>query len=137
MRRTLLPLFLAAFALVTACGGSSDSTAPQISVEGTYNLQSVNGSALPYTFVGNGVSISLISEVITASGGSFTQLQTADVTQNGATQRTTASDAGRYTINGSAVTFQFNSDGSTGTGTINGNTFTVANQGYSYYYVKQ
>jgi hypothetical protein len=43
----------------------------------------------------------------------------------------------RLTLNGTAVTFTFNSDGSTGTGSLSGNTLTVASDGIALVYNKR
>jgi hypothetical protein len=46
-------------------------------------------------------------------------------------------DAGTYALNGTAVTFTFESDGSTGTGSLSGNSLTVAAGGLALIYKKQ
>lgn len=126
----LVPLFL------LACGGS-DSTGPEsITVAGTWNLQTVNGSPLPYVVLQIGADkIELLSDRITAvESGSFTQLTQFRVTESGVVTNESLSDAGSFTRNGNAVTVFFNSDGSTATGSISGNTFTVGVDGTAYVY---
>ena len=46
-------------------------------------------------------------------------------------------DAGSHALNGTAVTFTFDSDGSTGTGSLSGKTLTVAAVGLALVYKKQ
>jgi hypothetical protein len=81
--------------------------------------------------------LELTSDVITAnSTGSFTQMTTIRSTEGGQVTNESIPDAGTYTQAGTAVTFTFNSDGSSGTGTLSGNTVTVASQGYSLVYTR-
>ena len=133
--------FIACMLLVVAaaCGGSDAPTQPtSASVAGTWKLQTVNGSALPYVAAQVGADkVELMSDVITAvASGSFTQMTQIRVTQSGQVSTQSIPDAGSYTLNGSAVTFTFNSDGSTGTGSLSGNTLTVTEDGFAFVYRK-
>ncbi len=135
MRRLILAMgTLALF----ACG---DSTGVVQNVNGSYNLQTVNGFSLPFTFSPPGAFTTqqITADVITASNGSFTDVTTERDTnsQTGAVSIFTTSDTGTYIINGTAVTFTFFSDGSTGSGTISGNTFTIVEPGFSLVYTHQ
>jgi len=128
-------LFIAA-----ACGGDDSPTAPTMaSIAGTWNLQTVNGSALPFIVAQSGSDkIEVLGDAITVTAtGSFTQLTQVRVTQGGQVSTQSIPDAGTYTLNGSAVTFTFNSDGSSGTGTLNGKSLTVTESGISLVYRKQ
>jgi hypothetical protein len=133
--RTIACLLLVA---TMACGGDSPTQPTATSVAGTWRLQTINGTALPYVVAQTGADkVELTSDVITAvPSGSFTQLTTVRVTQNGQVSTQSLPDAGSYTLNGSAVTFTFNSDGSTGTGSIGGNTLTVTSDGLALIYRK-
>lgn len=127
-----------AFATV-ACGGGSDGpTAPtQASLAGTWDLKTVNGSNLPFTMGQLGADkVELTSSVLTVSGASFAEIYTTRETINGVVTNYSYSDAGSYTINGTAVTFTYNS-GEGGTGTVSGNTFTLAEGGFSFVYQKR
>ena len=121
--------------LAIACG---DSTSPSASAAGTWTLQTVNGAPLPFVLLQVGADkLELTSDVITAnSTGSFTQMTTLKTTEDGQVTTESIPDAGTYTQAGTAITFTFNSDGSTGTGTLTGNTVTVASQGYSLVYTR-
>jgi hypothetical protein len=98
----------------------------------------VNGAALPYVIVQVGTNkTELVSDVVTAtSTGSYTQVTTIRTTFNGQTTTSSPSNAGTYTMNGTAVVFHSN-DGSTGTGSISGTTFTLALNGFAYIYKKR
>jgi hypothetical protein len=130
-------IFFALLALTLAC--SNDSTAPTAaSVAGTWNLQSVNGTALPFIVAQTGTNkVEITADVLTATpSGSFTEITTIRTTQNGVATTQTSPDAGSYVLNGNNVTFQFQSDGSIGAGTISGNTLTVSDAGLSLIYKK-
>jgi hypothetical protein len=131
MRRFILAMgTLALF----ACG---DSTGVVQNINGTYDLQTVNGSPLPFTLSlpGDLITEQVTSDVITASNGTFTDVTIFRDTNTQTGQVTTSSsaDTGTYVINGTAVTFQFNS-GFTGNGTISGNSFTIVDQQISLVY---
>jgi hypothetical protein len=126
MRRLLPFIFLA----IAACSTDS-TTGPTGSIAGTWTLQTVNGFSLPFTIEQTVTDkVELLSDVIVISGtGSFTQTATVRTTTNGAATTQSAADAGTYTLNGTAITLHFNSDGSTGTGSWSGNTITTTDGG--------
>jgi len=133
--------FIACMSLVAAaaCGGDSPTQPTSASVAGTWNLQTVNGSGLPY-IVGQVGSdkLELVSDVLTVGeSGTFTQLTEFRVTESGQVSTESVPDAGSYALNGTAVTFTFDSDGSTGTGSLSGNTLTIAAGGFALIYKKQ
>lgn len=126
--------------IAAACGGDDGPTAPtQASIAGLWNLQTVNGSALPFILAQSGTDkLEVLGDAITvAEGGTFTQLTQLRVTQGGQTSTEAVPDAGSYTLSGTTVTFIFDSDGSSGTGTLSGKTLTVAEDGISLVYRKQ
>jgi len=131
--------FLAVIALValSACGSDS-STGISGSIAGTYNLTSVNGSGLPFTLQASNPKIEILSDqLIINTGGTFTENGNFRITNGTSVTTQSLPDAGTYIQNGTAVSFVFQSDGSTGTGTISGNTLTVAQSGFSSVYTKQ
>jgi hypothetical protein len=107
--------------------GCSESTAPTVSAEGTWHLQTVNGFAVPFVSPdGNGGSIELTSDEIVADAlGGFTQMTVTKTTTGGQVTIDSIPDAGTYTIKRNAVTFTFFSDSPSGAGIIEGNTMTV------------
>jgi hypothetical protein len=135
MRKALVAL--AAIALL-GCGG--DSTGVNASAVGTWNLQTVNGSALPYTavFVANPLyKLEILSDVfVVRSDGSYTETFTSRET-NGATVTTTAEDdTGTWVQNNAALTVTA-SDGTPSSGAISGNTATINTQGLVLVYRRQ
>lgn len=125
--------------VAAACGSDGPTQPTSTSVAGTWSLQTINGNGLPYVVAQTGADkVELISDVITAvASGSFTQITQVRITQNGQTSTQSIPDAGSFSLNGTAVTFTFNSDGSTGTGSVSGNTLTVTDDGFAYVYKKQ
>ena len=127
MRKLRLALIALA---VLACGG--DSTAPtNASVAGTWSLRSINGSALPFVVFQDATSKEeLTSDVFTfTSSGTFTEHTTIRETLSSQVTTTDQTDDGTYTLNGTAITVHFNSDGSNMTGSVSGNTITVTDSG--------
>lgn len=135
--RRLLSLTLA-LALI-ACGDDDSTSAPtSASVAGTWNLQTVNGSALPFTLSAASPKIELLSSSVnvTANG---TWTSTTQTRTTIGTQATTASStqSGTYTLSGSAVSIR-STDGTTvQAGTVSGNTLTLAQTGLTFVYQKQ
>jgi hypothetical protein len=104
--------------------GCSDSSAPVATLEGTYDLKTVNGANLPYTtFETATQKDEVLGDVITASNGSFEQFTSNRVTINGRITNGTSPNSGTYVIDGTTVTFL--SPGTPWSGTISGNTFTI------------
>jgi hypothetical protein len=138
MRRLILGLGTLA---LLACG---DSTGPVQSLNGTYDLQTVNGASLPFTDRNDGFTREdILADAITVSGGNSTSGSFSEVTtlretdlQTGQSTPGTRSDFGTYVINGTAVTLTF-SDGSTASGTIAGSTVTVVVTGFSLVYTQR
>ncbi len=129
---------------LAACSGKDGGpTSPTTaSLAGTWTLQSVNGTPLPYVLAQSGPSsVVLVSDVITATAdtpnsGSFTRSTVVQTTANGAVTTQSPADAGTWTLNGTAVVLHFNSDGSTSTGTVSGNSISAAYSGLSFVYTK-
>ena len=134
--RSLISL---ALVVLVACGDDSTTAPTTDSVAGTWSLQSINGTALPYVVFQIGADkVELVSDVVVAvASGAFTQTTVVRTTSSGQVTTESQADAGTWSLNGTAVTFQFNGDGTTGTGSISGNTMTIAESGFAFVYRKQ
>jgi hypothetical protein len=134
MRRLLL--VCAAIALA----GCGDSTGPVASAEGTWNLQTVNNSPLPYTvaFIANPTyRLEIVNDVFIVHGdGTYDETFTSRET-NGTTVTTTDdADNGTWVQHGSALTIT-SSDGTSSPATISGNTITANLEGFAVVYRRQ
>ena len=135
MRKLLLSLVLAT---AVACGG--DSTSPvTASIAGTYKLQTINGSPLPYIIVQSGTDKVefLDDQVVINDGGTYTESGHVRTTTNGVATTESIVDAGTYVRTGTAITFHSTSDNTDTPGSINGNSITVVSTGLSAVYAKQ
>lgn len=131
---TLKPTVVLAFVLA-ACG--SDSSTGPSGVVGTWSLQTVNGSALPFVVGQSGENKSeLLADTIKlASAGGFIESSSFRTTLNGVVTLQTVADTGTYTLSGSTLTLSSTtSAGASGSGTVSGNTITATIQGLAFVY---
>ena len=133
-------LLLACSALVLlGCG--SDSTSPSANVVGTWDLQTVNGSTLPFTLQFDAPSNSRLEVVsdqyVVHEGGTYDETFTTRTTigTNPPTD-SPQTDAGTWTVSGNKVNL-FASDGSPLTGTVNGDQITANISGFTLVYVRE
>ena len=118
---------------VFACGG--DSTSPTASIAGSWNLQTVDGSSLPFILAqtgGNKQELTggvLTLSAASSSAGSYTITLTERVTVNGQVTTSSGSDAGTYSLNGTAVTLTSNSGAGSFNGSWSGNSLTLTDLG--------
>lgn len=137
MRKLLLAC--AAVAML-GCGGGGDSTGPVASAEGTWNLQTVNGSGLPFTaaYIASPMYRFEIlgDQVVAKADGSFTQYTTTRETVG--TDVTTSTDTftGTWDQHGNQVDV-IDSDGVSTPATISGNKLAIVQSGFLAVYVRQ
>ncbi len=131
LRRNLQTLLVSL--LLLAC---SDAAGPVRGVEGTWRLQTVNGLALPFTLPESGVDkLELTGEVITlVAPRSLSIVTTFRVTDGSDVFPESVPDGGTYAVNGSTITFTWDSDGSTSTATVSGNTMSLQDIGLTFVY---
>ena len=134
--RRLIPLV--ALAVAVACGSDSTTQPTMASVAGTWSLQTVNGSPLPFTLTQTGTDkLELLSDVVTAEpNGTYTETVQFRTTVSGQTTTNSDTDSGTFTLNGTAVVLSSARTGST-TGALSGNTLTLSDQGYVWVFTKQ
>lgn len=133
--------FLLAVSLALACRSHFPSQPTNTSVAGTWSLQTINGSALPYVASQTGSNkVEITSDVVTAvASGSYTETTQRRITLNGDTTNQFLSDAGSFTLNGNVVILHSNISGSgtTSAGSVSGNTLALAKDGFAYVYKRQ
>lgn len=126
--------------LLSACG--SDATQPSRTVEGTFNLTTVNGAALPFTLVEDDPDnrVDLVAGVIvTTVDRTFTDVMSFLIVEGGEEETDTESLAGTYVLSGNTISFtvsggvggytgQLNEAAGTITQNISGLTLVYTNQ---------
>ena len=122
-----------------ACGSDDSTTPTQSSVAGTWNLQTINGSALPFTVATSPAKIEVLSDVVNvSSNGTYTSSEQTRTTIGTQVTTNTSTDAGTYTLNGNNVAILSNTAGSTAqAGVVSGNTLTVTQSGLTFVFQKQ
>ena len=105
---------------VAACGGDSTSEPKPITVVGTWTLETVNGSRLPFILDQSGNDkVELISASLDVmSSGVFSSTSNERSTIAGVVQTQSYIDPGHFTLAGSVATFVFDVDGGISRGTI-------------------
>jgi hypothetical protein len=132
-------LLLAMVSLLIACSSYDLTTPTQDRLTGKWDLTAVNGVSLPYVFARTGANKTEITQdVLTiAASNIFSEVTTAQDTQNGQTTTRTILDSGTYQFNSYAVTFSFQSNGSVGSGTLTNRTMEVVTSGVKFTYKKE
>ncbi len=98
---------IGALALVAAC---SDTTSPYgASVGGSYSLQTVNSSNLPYTYTSGGTTVSIQNDMYTLNGdGTYSETISETVSNGGSYSPASDAEAGTWYQNGNAIVFSPN-----------------------------
>ena len=129
MRRIAVLAFLVVLA---AC---SDATGPSGSVVGSYQLKTINGNPLPYSFSAYGGSSAVLeSDVLTLnSDGTY-----SDVGQYSSAQgNTSITENGTWTNNNGSITFDDQTDGIEYQGSVSGTVLTEIVDNYTEVYQKR
>jgi hypothetical protein len=124
MRRIALALTLGLALGLGAC--NSDSTGPNGSVVGSYQLDLVNGSSLPYTY--NDGSTLTSDQVTLNNDGTYTDVVNYS-------NRATTIERGTYSANNGNITFNDQTDNIQYSGSVSGSTLTTF-VGVTYVYHK-
>lgn len=127
--------FLLLLAVAGACGGSSNgSVAPASSEVGSYTLLSLNGHPLPAPVTEASTTTEVLSGGLTLmSGGTLSMSVVYHLT--GQTTPVTNDLTGRYTRQGSSLSFTYN-NGGTNTGTLISDTLRMNNEGVIWLFVR-
>ncbi|MES2177576.1 MAG: hypothetical protein V4550_06890 [Gemmatimonadota bacterium] len=121
-------LACAAVVALAGCGGADPITvdaAAAVAASGDYFLQTVDGKALPFVYQEGPAdkSETLQNELFIEKTLTFTSTQVNRITQSGTSKTISALATGYVSVSGTTLTFK-SSDGSTSTGTLNGNWLT-------------
>jgi len=134
LRRSMLSLLISL--VVMSCSEPNSPVEQKDPLLGTWRLQTVNGQALPFTLPEEEVDkLELTGETITLIvSGRVAMVTTFRVTDGGNVTAESVPDAGTYAVNGSTLTFKFDSDGSTPSATVNGDIMTLQDIGLTFVY---
>ena len=134
MRRLVLALSAVS---ILACG---DSSGPEFSsAVGTWNLVTVNGSALPFTVdLSQNFRLEILGDVFVASeNGTYTESTTLRETESGTATTTIEQSNGTWTQTKNTVTVTESGGTQTATGTVSANTVTLSQAGFVSVYNRQ
>ncbi len=138
MRRSMILCSLV-LAGVAACGGS-DSTSPTVSIVGTWNLKTINGTNLPYSFPPsqNGtVATVTADQLVLSANGTYSDVTNLRLVNGGTTQTQSVTELGTYTSANGSLTFNDQTDGITYQGSVSGSVLTEIVNGLTQVYQKQ
>ena len=140
MRRALTGFVVAcAMAFASACNVFTESPPGSSSSTGTYTLQSVNSSPLPFTTTQSGTSKTELvdDEIRMFQGGTFARTFHTRTTTNGQVTNTANTRTGTWAIGmGATITLTANEDRATMIVSINARRMTSVLEGNSYLYTK-
>ena len=96
----------AAVALTLACGSDGSTTPTNTAIAGTYSLQTINGSALPFTFVSGTDSLTVTADtILVGSDGTWSESVAYRQTVGGQVTTGTQIDGGVWLANDTQVEF--------------------------------
>jgi len=127
-----LCVLLTAGLLLSACKPEA-KVAKDVDPTGVYTLVSVNGNAVPASVSHDGTALQVRSGTFTIKADGTCGTKTVFVPPSG--QEATRDVSATYTKEGSKLTMKWQGAGMT-TGTIEGNTFTMDNEGMLFAYKK-
>jgi hypothetical protein len=127
---------------LVACGGTNDATGPIASAEGTWRLQTINGSPMPYTTAYNAgppvYKVEILSDAFVASSnGTWTDSTTTRQTNGSNVFTQITGDHGTWAQTIGSVSVTSATTGTTASGAITGNTITVTGSGSVLVYQRQ
>ena len=125
-------VLLTAGLLLSACKPEAQ-VAKDVDPTGVYALVSVNGNAVPASVSHDGTALQVRSGTFTIKADGTCGTKTVFVPPSG--QEATREVSATYTKEGSKLTMKWQGAGMT-TGTIEGNTFTMDNEGMLFVYRK-
>ena len=139
MRFVRVAVFASLALPIGACGGSDSTSPSQVTVTGTWAMQTFNGSTLPYAISSGDTTLTITADVLTIqSNGSYSDMTSFTATIAGSTQSASSTEVGTWTSSGGTVTFDDQTDGGvTYQGSVTGNTLTEMVSGTTQVYQRE
>ena len=123
--------------LASAAGCIDEVPMGNPTVNGTYVLQTVNGSALPYTTTESGTTTEILDGALTLfQGGTYSETGHSRRTVSGEVTNQTLSEAGSYELYGTSITLRRADGGRSRLATLNNKTMTIVEPGMTFVYRK-
>lgn len=139
MNRLATLASVGALALSTACGDALTGLGASTRVAGSYQMQSIDGSRLPYTFTQGSRSSTLMSDVIViADGGTWSETGVVQSNESGRTLQQTFAYSGTWSYTGNTLVLTSGTTGQTMySGTLTGsNQLSLSDGIYNYVFVR-
>ena len=126
--------FVAMAALVTVAGALAacdrGATSPKGAINATFELRSVNGTALPFTKTLGTTTLRITSDVLVLNDdGTYVDSTTYAIPSGHSTQISTSIERGKYAISNGTIAFNDRTNGGRYTGVIQGTTLTQSVNG--------
>ena len=112
--------------------GSAVPNADTVVVAGTYVLQSLDAKVLPASITEGGMSVEVTASTMTLTAGDSIQVSTTFRVSSAATPITQVV-RGTYRVQGTTLSFSYE-NGGTNSGTLNGSTLQMTNDGVVWLY---
>ena len=131
---------LLCYLLLAACGGGGATAPVDAAIVGSYQLQTINGFAVPAVYVQSATGkVEILDDVYTLNADrTYTEAgHTRTTYATGAVTLSAGVDAGTFTSGNGTVQLVSNEGNGTSSGTMGGGTLTIVDQGASLVYKKQ
>jgi hypothetical protein len=131
---------VAALLMVASAVAACDrgATSPKGAIDARYELQSINGTSLPYAKTLGTATLNLTSDVLLLrADGSYEDSTTYAIPYGQSIQKSTAIERGKYSISNGAIAFNDQTNGSRYTGMIEGTTLTQSVNGLTPVYERR
>ena len=127
---------LVAAGALAAC--DRGATSPKGAIDARYELQSINGSSLPFTKTLGTATLRITSDVLVLRGdGTYEDSTTYAIPYGAAMQRSTTIERGKYSITDRTIAFNDQTNGSRYSGVIDGTTLTQSVNGLTPVYERK
>jgi hypothetical protein len=132
---SVMAMVVAAVALAACDRGA---TSPKGAIDARYELQSINGTSLPYTKTLGTATLRITSDVLLLHGdGTYEDSTIYAIPSGQYVQRSITIERGKYSISDGMVAFNDQSNGGRYSGVINGTTLTQSVNGLTPVYERR
>jgi hypothetical protein len=134
--------YVSVLAMVVAVGALAacdrGATSPKGAIDARYELQSINGTSLPFSKTLGTATLRITSDVLLLHrDGTYEDSTTYAIPDNRSVQQTVTIERGKYSISEGTVAFNDQSNGGRYSGTINGTTLTQSVNGLTPVYERR